>query len=211
MRLPIFEKPEDYAAFEQVLADSLDRADAPRLLAYCLMPNHWHLVVQAGDRSHLSTWMQWLAVTHTHRWHAHRQSFGEGPLYQGRFKSFPVQEDEHFLRVCRYVEANAVRAKLIRQAERWPWGSLGCRTRRRAVLFEKLGTWPVDRPGHWCDQVNLAMDEETLTSLRRNVCSGLPLGKPDWQQKIAGRLGLQITLRGRGRPCKQVRTCEHVQ
>ena len=112
MRLAIFEKDEDYESFERVLAEGLNRPDAPKLLAYCLMPNHWHLVVQAAGKSNLSTWMQWVTVTHTHRWHAHYHTTGEGPLYQGRFKSFPVQEDVHFLTVCRYVEANAVRASL---------------------------------------------------------------------------------------------------
>ena len=54
---------------------------------------------------------RWITVTHTQRWHAHRQSFGSGPVYQGRFRSFPVQTDEHFLTVARYVERNALRAK----------------------------------------------------------------------------------------------------
>lgn len=148
MRLPIFEKPEDYAAFERVLADGLERPDAAELLAYCLMPNHWHLVVQAGRRTNLSTWMQWLTVTHTHRWHAHRQAVGEGPLYQGRFKSFPVEADEHFLRLCCYVEADPVRARLTRQAESWQWCSFAAR-RNRGVLLAKLAAWPVERPRNW--------------------------------------------------------------
>lgn len=97
MRLPLFEKDGDYLAFERVLASSLARPDAPALLAWCLMPNHWHLVVRAGRRTNLSTWMQWVTVTQTHRRHAH--TAGEGPLYQGRFKSFPVQNnrDSHLL------------------------------------------------------------------------------------------------------------------
>lgn len=205
MRLPIFGNAEDYAAFERVVADSLDRADAPGLLAYCFMPNHWHLVVQAGEQTNLSTWMQWVTVTHTHRWHTHSQTVGQGPLYQGRFKSFPVQADVHFLRVCRYVEANAVRAGLVPQAEQWPWGSLWCRSHRRAALFDKLTTWPVDRPGNWSDDVNRPMDEEALKSVRRSVSKGLPLGMPDWQAKTAGRLGLQTTVRRRGRPCNGIR------
>src|ERR1043166_4631945 len=82
MRLAIFRKDRDYVAFEAVLGEALHRPDAPRLLAYCLMPNHWHLIVRAAPRSNLSTWMQWLAVTHTHRWHAHHHSAGQGPLYQ---------------------------------------------------------------------------------------------------------------------------------
>lgn len=203
MRLPIFEDSEDYAAFERVLAEGLDRPDAPDLLAYCLMPNHWHLVVQARQRTSLSTWMQWLAVTHTHRWHAHRRTAGEGPLYQGRFKSFPVQTDEHFLRLCRYVEANAVRARLSRGAEGWPWSSLWARRNRGSTLFDKLRPWPVDRPRGWTAEVNAAMDEDTLTAVRQSVARGLPLGEPAWQKRIAGRLGLELTLRPRGRPRKR--------
>lgn len=200
----MFEQAEDFAAFEHVLSDSLGRTDAPRLLAYCVMPNHWHLVVQAGKRSNLSTWMQWLKVTHTHRWHAHRQCAGEGPLYQGRFKSFPVQDDVHFLRVCRYVEANALRAGLVRRAEQWTWGSLWCRSHRRAVLFGRLAAWPVNRPADWCDDVNQPMEEEALNSVRQSVSTGVPLGTTTWRTQIVGRLGLQTTLRRRGRPCKPI-------
>jgi putative transposase len=91
MRLRLFDKDGDYAAFLRILQESLERSDAPRLLDYCLVPNHWHMVVQAGAATNLSTWMQWVTVTHTQRWHAHRMFVREGPLYQGRFKSFPVQ------------------------------------------------------------------------------------------------------------------------
>jgi putative transposase len=201
MRLPMFEKPEDYAAFERVLADALERPDAAELLAYCLMPNHWHLVVQAGRRTNLSTWMQWLTVTHTHRWHAHRQAVGEGPLYQGRFKSFPVEADEHFLRLCCYVEANPVRARLTRQAESWQWCSFAAR-RNRGVLFAKLAAWPVERPRNWGAEVSFAMDDDSLKVVRQSIARGVPYGTPDWQQRIAARLGLEITLRPRGRPRK---------
>ncbi len=141
MRLPLFEKDDDYAAFERVLAESLGRPDAPRLLAYCLMPNHWHLVVQAAERTDLSTWMQWVSVTHTHRWHSHFDTMGDGPLYQGRFKSFPVQADEHFLSVCRYVEANALRASLVDRAEDWRWGSIWVRQNRGSEFAGWLRAW----------------------------------------------------------------------
>ncbi len=116
MRLPLFLKDDDYLAFERAGAKSLSRPDAPRLLAWCLMPNHWHLVVHAGHQTDLSAWMQWVTATHTHRRHAHTHTTGEGPLYQGRFKSFPIQTDDHFLTACRYVEANAKRANLAKRA-----------------------------------------------------------------------------------------------
>jgi len=219
MRLTLFEKDEDYLAFERVLAESLGRPDAPRLLAYCLMPNHWHIVVRAGKRTNLSTWMQWVTVTHTHRWHAHYHTTGEGPLYQGRFKSFPVQQDGHFLTVCRYVEANALRAKLAARAERWRWCSLWVRRNRglvympgrlasgrgtsRSELKRWLTAWPVDRPRNWLAKVNQPMDEPSLQTVRESIARAVPLGTERWKGHIAARLGLGITLRPRGRPRKK--------
>src|SRR5882757_1619121 len=89
-RAPIFENEGDYAAFERVLEEALAR-EPVRLLAYCLMPNHWHLVLWPREDGQLSEFMRLLTVTHTQRWHAHHHAIGTGPLYQGRFKSFPIQ------------------------------------------------------------------------------------------------------------------------
>ena len=202
MRLPLFRKDEDYLAFDRVLAESLDRPDAPGLLAWCLMPNHWHLVVRAGPRSNLSTWMQWVTVTHTHRWHAHTGTAGEGPLYQGRFKSFPVQEDGHFLTLCRYVEANARQAKLVKRAELWPWSSLAVRRGGQSALKQRVSAWPVDPPRNWLAQVNRALDEEASQAVRQSLIRGVPLGDELWRKRVANRLGLDLTLRPRGRPRK---------
>ena len=127
-RAEIFSKRGDYEAFEKVLVEAVGRSSV-RLLAYCVMPNHWHLVLWPRMDGHLSAFMQWLTGTHVRRWHAHRQSFGTDHLYQGRFKSFPVETDEYFLAVCRYVERNALRAGLTRRAEDWRWGSLWRRER----------------------------------------------------------------------------------
>jgi len=202
MRLPLFDKDGDYLAFERVLDESLQRPDAPDLLAWCLMPNHWHLVVQATKQTNLSTWMQRVTVTHTHRWHAHTHTAGEGPLYQGRFKSFPVQEDVHFLTVCRYVEANARRAKLVKRAQSWRWGSLWVRRNRKGALQRWQRPWPVARPSTWLKDVNRAMEDETIQPVRHSVTRGLPLGNDPWITRIATRLGLHTTLRPRGRPRK---------
>uniref|UniRef100_UPI00196B28C2 transposase n=1 Tax=Aquisphaera insulae TaxID=2712864 RepID=UPI00196B28C2 len=84
-----------------------------RLLAYCLMPNHFHLLVWPREAGDLSDFMRWLTMTHTQRWHAYHRTVGTGHLYQGRYKSFPVQSVEHFLTVCHYVERNALRAGLV--------------------------------------------------------------------------------------------------
>src|SRR5881398_2079527 len=115
-RLGLFDKPADYMAFEKILSEAHERTGI-RIAAYCLMLNHWHFVLWPRDDGELSEVMRWITVTHTQRWHAHRESFGDGPVYQGRFKSFPVQTDEHFLTVARYVERNALRAELVERVE----------------------------------------------------------------------------------------------
>ncbi len=83
------------------------------------MPNHWHLVLRPGQNGALSQFLRWVTATHTMRYHVHYHTFGQGRVYQGRFRSFPIQADEHFLTDCRYVERNSLRAKLVRKAEKW--------------------------------------------------------------------------------------------
>ena len=122
--MPLFEKHEDYVAFEKVLDEAYAKTPM-RVISYCLMPNHWHLVLWPTRDGQTSRYMQWLTTTHMRRWHAHRGTRGTGPVYQGRFKSFPIQEDRHFLIVCRYVERNALRANLVEHAEDWPWWGMG--------------------------------------------------------------------------------------
>ena len=88
-RATLFDKPADYAAFEKVVRQAWERS-AMRLLSYLVMPNHWHFVVWPRKDGELSTWAQWLTVTHVRRWHAHHHSAGTGPVYQGRFKKAPA-------------------------------------------------------------------------------------------------------------------------
>ncbi|MBI5757981.1 MAG: transposase, partial [Planctomycetales bacterium] len=152
-RATIFEKPEDYAAFERVLGEARERVDM-RVLAYCLMPNHWHLVLWPRRDGDLSKFMGWLTLTHTQRWHAHHHTVGTGHLYQGRFKSFPVQDDEHFLTVCRYVERNALRANLAKRAEDWMWSSLWHRRQGDDFAQRVLSAWPVPCPRQWLSHVH---------------------------------------------------------
>src|SRR3989304_5491880 len=125
-RARIFDHDADYAAFLRIGAEAVRRVRV-HVLAYCIMPNHWHLIVRPREDGDLSRFTGWLTLTHTQRWHAHRHTTGTGHLYQGRFKSFPVQTDEHFLMLCRYVERNPLRANLVERAEQWPWSSLWAR------------------------------------------------------------------------------------
>lgn len=198
----LFEQPDDYAAFEAVLFQAWERTEM-RLISYVIMPSHWHLVVWPKNDGDLSSWAQWLTVTHARRWHSHRQSAGTGPVYQGRFRSFPIQKDEHYLTICRYLERNPKRAKLVNRAEQWRWSSLYHRVNHLELPW--LTDGPLPWPTDWKKIVNAGEDKEELATIRRSVVKGTPFGTPSWQVKTATELGLESTFRDRGRPRKNPR------
>ncbi|MCE5266994.1 MAG: transposase, partial [Planctomycetaceae bacterium] len=192
----------DYEAFERILGDAVRRTRM-RLLAYCVMPNHWHLVVWPRGDGDLSAFVGWLTLTHTQRWHAHRHSIGSGHVYQGRFKSFLVESDEYLWTVCRYVERNALRAGLCERAEEWRWSSLWRREFGDAESREVLSKWPFDAPADWVSRVNRAENKRELEALRRCVNRGQPFGSETWVERMTKRFGLELAFRPRGRPRKE--------
>lgn len=200
-RRTIFEKDVDYAAFERVLAETQKRIPM-RILAWCLMPNHWHLVLWPQTDRALSEFMRLATLTHTHRWHAHRATAGTGHLYQGRYKAFAVQEDEHFLVVCRYVERNALAGGLVARAEQWRWCSLWQMHRAPGAQSPRLDAWPVARPRAWVEQVNQPATPAEMEAVRRSAQRGTPYGDTTWVERTVQRLGLESTVRPRGRPKK---------
>jgi putative transposase len=200
-RMTIYADDGDYEAFERVLVEAVARSET-RLLAYCLMPNHWHLVVWPRKDGELSRFVGWLTLTHTQRWHAHRRSVGSGHVYQGRFKSFPIEKDEHFYTVARYVERNASRTKLVRRAEQWRWNSLYRWLRGSSEDRELLTAWPLARKASWVDYVNTPLTDAELSAVRRSIQRGNPFGDSDWSQRTIRKLGLESTVRPLGRPKK---------
>ncbi len=199
-RATIFRKDGDYEAFERVLAEALGRVPL-EVLCYCLMPNHWHLVVRPAEDGGLSQFMRWLTVTHTQRWHAHYHTSGSGHLYQGRFKSFPVESDEHFLVLCRYVERNAVRAGLVQRAEQWRWSSLWRRVHGEEGSM--LSTWPVEEPVDWLALVNRPQDVADERSLRACMTKGRSFGSAEFEAWTREVLELESAYREPGRPAKK--------
>ncbi len=195
----LFRKAADFAAMEQVLGETFERTGV-RILAYSVMPNHWHLLLWPREEGELSEVMRWLTVTHTQRWHANRGTAGSGPIYQGRFKSFPVQSDEHLLTVARYIERNPLRARLVEDVRQWQWSSLWRRCQAEAALRAMLSVWPVPMPGDWVKWVQRPQSEAELESVRLSVVRGRPFGNDRWSQRTAKRFGLESTFRPRGRP-----------
>jgi putative transposase len=173
-----------------------------RILAFTLMPNHWHMLLWPKEDGDLSSFCRWMTHTHSMRWHAHYHTSGTGHIYQGRFKSFPIQADEHFYTVCRYVERNPLRAKLVQRAEHWRWSSLWRRLHGDDQPGRLLSAWPVPLPQTWVEHVHEPQTEAELEALRRSVQRGTPFGSAVWQRRTAARLDLDHTLRPPGRPKK---------
>lgn len=198
----VFHKEDDYAAFLKLLCQASERVPM-RLLAYCLMPNHFHLVAWTLEDGDLGRWMQWLLTSHVRRYHRHYNSSGH--VWQGRFKAFPIEEDDHLLTVMRYVERNPVRARSIpfRKAERWPWSSIG--EPAKDVECPILDPGPVPRGKNWLHLVNEPQTQAELAALRESVVRGSPFGSADWKEATAKRLGLESSLRPRGRPRKRAK------
>jgi putative transposase len=200
-RLRIFKKEADFAAFDEVFAEALERVPL-RILGYTVMGNHWHFVVWPRQRQHqqVTDFFRWLTHTHTQRWHAHHGTSGMGHVYQGRFKSFPIAADEHLLAVLRYVERNPLRAGLVERAEEWRWGSLYRRQYGTAEERALLAESPVPLGRSWCEYVNQPQTEAELEAIRRSVTRGQPFGGDAWRRKVTRQLGLEHTFRPRGRP-----------
>ena len=173
-RRDLFDKAGDFEAFERVLRETL-RLRPMRVCGYCWMSNHWHFVLWPENDGDLPAFMQRLTNTHVKRWKEHRHETGYGPLYQGRYKSFPVETESYFYQVVRYVERNALRANLVERAAQWRWSSL-CPTRQESN-GEILAAWPLPRPANWIELVNQPQTESELTALRNCVNRGTPLGQ----------------------------------
>ncbi|VAW21734.1 hypothetical protein MNBD_BACTEROID04-1841 [hydrothermal vent metagenome] len=200
-RLPLFEKDEDYQLFENILTEAQEKFDM-RILAYCIMPNHWHLVLYPKSDGDIVKFMQWLTLTHTQRWHAFHNTIGHGHLYQGRYKSFLVQTNEYLLQLFRYVERNALRAKLVKKAENWRWSSLYIREKGDKEQKKLLSVWPVETSDDYVKFVNEAQTSSELDAIRYSVNKGKPYGEEAWMNKIIDKFKLKLTLRKRGRPKK---------
>jgi putative transposase len=202
-RQKVFRKPADFEAFLHSMAELKERK--PFLLyGYCLLDNHFHLLIRPKGAT-ISRIMQSLLVSHTQRYHRYHGSGGH--VWQGRFKSPVIQSDEHLLTVLRYIEANPLRAKTVRRADDYRWSSylshgLGATDELLDPLvnYEELAKRAETRQRKWAAKVHLPIDGKRLADIRRSVATGLPYGERRWVERLARRLGIDLTIRPRGRP-----------
>jgi putative transposase len=193
----VFHKDKDYEAFVGIMEEAKVHYSV-RIFAYCLMPNHFHMVLMPEEAEHLSKMMQWLMTSHVRRYHRHYGTSGH--IWQGRYKSFLIQTDSHLLTVLRYVESNPLRAGLVTSARDWRWSSyLESTNNKPRLLIDEI---PIELPKNWDKYVDGPITGNELDKLRQSVNRQTPYGTASWQIQLSKELGLESTLRPRGRPAK---------
>jgi putative transposase len=198
-RSRLFREPAHYEDFLDIVEEGLSFVPM-RILAYCLMPNHWHLVLYPPADGDLSQFLRRIILTHTQRYHARTRTVGYGHVYQGRYKSLLVESDRHFLTLVRYVERNAKRAALAKRAEDWPWSSAHARWGGNEKRKQLLSPWPVPEPRHYREWLNQSQGREEIENIRYAIKKSRPYGSEKWISKAVAQFGLENTMRNRGRP-----------
>ena len=198
-RSTLFSNNKYYQEFLDILKEVLGLVPM-RLLAYCLMPNHWHLVLYPKNNGDLSRFMQRVTLTHTQRYHAKTKTIGYGHVYQGRYKSMPVQHDRYFWSLVRYVESNAKRAGLVQRAEDWSWSSIYARLRGNEEQQKLLSQWPVEEPEQYVKWINQSERKEELEHIRCAIKRNRPYGSARWVDATVKKFELESVMRDPWRP-----------
>ena len=190
-----FQNSSDYTRFVSLLRETTEKF-AIRYFAYCIMPNHFHLIMKSTCEDHLSKCMHWLLTAHVRRHHKTYNTSGH--VWQGRFKSFLIQENNHLLTVIRYIERNPVRAELVKHAIDWDWSSL----KERKTGNNIISNPSISIPDKWEDFVDIPLTQGEIDKIRLSIKRQTPFGDSEWQKKMCLSFGLQHTMRPRGRPPK---------
>ncbi len=183
-RAKIFQTDEDYRMFEALLIEAKEQYNM-NILAYVIMPNHWHLLLYPKRDGDVGHFMHWLTTTHATRYHSQKKTIGGGHVYQGRYKSFLVDTDQYVLTVLKYIERNPARANLVTKPELWRWGSAYRRVHGTKVARALLGELPVALPHGYLRWINQAEHTEDLTTVRNSVNKGVPYGSDMLRDELA--------------------------
>ena len=192
-RQPTFFNDEDYAAYLALMAASCRRAGVA-VWAYCLMPNHVHLIAVPSATDALRA-----AVAEAHRRYTRRVNFRHGwrgHLWQERFASFPM-DSAHCLAAARYIELNPVRARLVKRPTQWRWSSAAAHLAGRDDALLEVSPL-IEEVGDWADFLADAPDDEALETLRRHERTGRPLGADRFVARLERRLKRTLRPAKRG-------------
>ncbi len=191
----VFHSPSDFRHFIRILLQGQKRSKM-RILAYAIMPNHFHIVIWLHEGGNIAKWMHWLLTKHVKAYAEKYETTGR--IWQGRYKSFPICEDDHLLTVIRYVERNPLTAGLVQAAEDWQWSSLRGRMQRSKDSL--ITPSPLTLPEDWQSFVNEPLFPKEYSRFENSIAKGVPLGPQDWKDQMVEKLRLQRTIRNAGFP-----------
>ena len=206
-RQPVFAHESDYRYYLRNLRDVKNSLDI-RVLAYCLMTNHVHLILVPGEETEaVSKLMRVLAARQTRR--VNKLENRSGTLWEGRFKASLVDTDEYLLTCCRYVDLNPVRAAIVEVPQAYNWSGYRNRAGIRDdsllddhTIFEALGQSPRMRARAYRDFVNMGMSDDELSFLRQTVQRNQLTGNSRFKADIEARIGRSLSDKAQGRPRK---------
>jgi len=200
-RQKIFSTDKDYEHFISLLLEAKDLIDM-RILAYCVMPNHWHLLLYPKNENDMGEFMRWVTTTHVRQRRVLTKTVGYGHLYKDAYKSFLVEKDEYLRWVIRYIEQNPLRAGLVKRAEDWKWSSLYVREKESEKKKKLLSNSPIALEKNYLHSVNTIIKKDDLEKIRYSVNKGKPYGSDKWSNYMIEKYDLKSTIRGAGRPKK---------
>src|SRR4051812_3694266 len=196
-RETLFHKAADFRAFLSVVTETARRIPM-RILAYCIMRNHFHFVLWPYGGADLPVFMHRLMSTHIRRYLRHYPPASPGHIYQDRYTNVLVETGPSLLRVLRYVEANAFAAGIVARAEEYSWssGSPEALEDARPIIAE----WPIEKPANWQTLLNMRTAASELKRIQRCAARGAPYGSPAWTKSVINEFNLEHTVRRPGRP-----------
>jgi putative transposase len=198
-RWDIFKTEKDFQGVLKSLVETFELIPID-IFAFCIMSNHWHFIVKPKANGDMAQFFGKFTQKATQRWHAKHGSVGTGHLFQGRFKSFLVEKDDYFFQLAKYVEANPLRAAMVKKAEDWPWSSLSLRLKNLELAKKILVPWPVDIPKNYLNLINQPLPKVQLDNIRTSLEKSRPLGSEGWVARQVNKYNLGYTLREPGRP-----------
>jgi REP-associated tyrosine transposase len=183
-RQQTFFSEEDHKVYLELLAKAKDTSDV-EVLAYCLMPNHTHLVVVPRRYDSLASFF-----SEAHRQYTRRINFREGwrgHLWQERFHSF-VMDEQYLLATVRYIELNPVRARLCNRPEEWTWSSVHAHLAGKDDMLVSVKPM-LERINSWQNYLATYESSEELTTIRRHSRTGRPVGNEGFLDKLEAMTG----------------------
>jgi putative transposase len=184
---------QDYESYRELMAHWCTRCGVA-VWAYCLMPNHVHLIAVPGSGDGLRR-----AVGEPHRRYTRRVNFRQGwrgHLWQGRFASFPMDE-RYLMAAARYVELNPVRARLVERPQAYAWSSARAHLTGRDDGLVKVGPL-LDIVGDWKEFLSEEVGKAEADALRRSERTGRPLGSESFMVWLEGLVGRRLRRRKPG-------------